>query len=73
MTTNAATKTRLARNIDAADRTVAGYRAMLEVAKTHGMEYEIERLTAAVAEFEADLDEQIEAAIAAGFTPEDFE
>lgn len=50
---------RLARQLGSARRMVEGYKALLAVAETMGMEYEVERLTASLAEYEDDLARQL--------------
>lgn len=60
-------------NIATTESQLECYRAMLKVAKQYGDEYGIEWATSQVREFENQLDYDMEMAIVAGVTPEDFE
>ncbi len=64
---------RTAEGIRTAHGTIAGYRAMLEIAKAYKMESEIDRLEQSIVEYENDLEDQMDAAIEAGYTPEQIE
>ena len=74
---NTATITRNQRrafdNMVAAERTAEGYFRLLGVAQSFKMEYEIERLTQALAEAEADRDDMTDQMIESGLTPEQVE
>jgi hypothetical protein len=54
------------------ERAIDMYRELLTVAERYGNEYEVERLTGALDEYDAERDSVIEQAIAAGLAPGDI-
>jgi hypothetical protein len=63
---------RIAQDMRGVEHTINMYRELLTVAQRYGNEYEVERLTAVLDEYEAERDSVIEQAIAAGLAPGDI-
>ncbi len=73
MTNHTKSLARRRHELSTAFATVAGYQKLLDLAVELKMESEIDRLTSSLHEFEADLEDQMESALLAGYDPEDFE